>query len=104
MSKQVVKFNKHNVVNTRTKAKCRVYYSYSRATERYPEHVTVRAKDYGEELSPVFHGTDLAVKNETDSMTDYFVKDRVDIKADHPLFADALERAIEWEKKYGYRH
>lgn len=35
------------------------------------------------------------VKNETDSMTDYFENDRFEIRADHPLFKLAAEAIIE---------
>lgn len=68
----MIKFNKHNVTDTATKIKCRVWYSLDNHVRGKP-CVTVYAKDYGRELGKILNG----VKNDSDSMTDYFETDRV---------------------------
>lgn len=87
----MIKFNKYNVTNTETKEKRRVWYSIgNRIDDR--EAVTVYAKDYSGSLSFLQNTVD--VKNDTDTMTDYFEKDRVVFFKDHPLYAKALEAAL----------
>ena len=80
-----IKFNIHNVVDTETKVKARVHYSYGNRTDGR-EAVTIYARDYGRDLHKLFENA----KNESDSMTDYFETSRVVIFADDPLFPAAL--------------
>lgn len=78
----VVKFNLYNVTHIVTKAKCRVYYSLdNRADGR--KCITLFSKCILESLKPIFGDI---VQNNTDSMSDYFEKDRVTIFEDHPCY------------------
>jgi hypothetical protein len=92
-SATMIKFNKYNVVNTETKVKARVRYSYSKPSERVDgrECVTIYHKDYSSALAEVFSG-EVAYKNDTDSRTDYFDKGRVNIFAGDKMFKEALDR------------
>ena len=82
----MIKFNKHHVTNGTEKA--RVFYSKTTRTDGR-EAVTLYAKDYGGALGRIFASE---YQNDTDSMTDYFDQGRVVLFADHPLYAQALER------------
>ena len=84
----MIKFNKHNVVNTETKEKCRVHYSVDNHISGKP-CVTLYAKSVLDKLSPVFAD---AVNN-SDYMTDYFESDRVRLFEDHEHYEAARERA-----------
>lgn len=96
-----VKFNLHNVVNTETGAKAKVWYSVDNHVSGKP-CVTVSAKTCLEKLFPVFGD---GVQNETDSQTDYFDNDRIRFFEDHPLYAEAraagLRKAAHWDAKHG---
>jgi hypothetical protein len=81
-----IKFNKYNVTNGTVKV--RVFYSIDRRCDGR-KCVSVNAKDYGRELNALFPGI---VKNDSDSMTDYFEKDTVNLFEDHPLYAEARAR------------
>lgn len=85
-----VKFNLHNAVNTETGAKARIRYSLDNRTDQR-KCVTIYGKDILEELFPVF-GDD--VKNDSDSMTDYFESDRVNLFEGHPLYEAARAAAV----------
>lgn len=89
-----IKFNLHNVVNTETKAKARVFYSLDNHISQKP-CVTIFAKDVLEKMAPVFAA---GVQNDSDSMTDYFEGDRIRFFEDHPLYAEARAAA---ERKAG---
>lgn len=84
-----VKFNLHNVVNTETKASARVRYSLDNRTDQR-KCVTIYGKDVLEELNPVFGEI---VMNDSDSMTDYYQSDRVNLFEDHPLYVEARAAA-----------
>lgn len=71
MKKNAIRLMKHYVTDGTTKA--RAWYSLDNNT-RNPLCVTIYAKDYGNQLYPIFGDI---VKNDTDIMTDYFEKDRV---------------------------
>lgn len=81
----MIKFNKYCVVNTKTGAKARVFYSLDDRVDGRP-CVTLCAKDYQGQLGAVFADE---FKNETDSTTDYFESGRVDLFQPHPLYAAA---------------
>jgi len=85
-----IKFNKHNVTNGSDKA--RVTYSAFKMVSTGEDCVTIYAKDFqsGRALDFIFAD---GYENETDSQTDYFEKGRVRIRAGHPLYAAAYERA-----------
>lgn len=85
-----IKFNKHNVTNGTTKARCHYSHSmhYGMPGEQR-EAIVIYAKDYNSGLGRMF---DDEYKNETDSMTDYFEKGRVVLRPEHPLFSAAMER------------
>jgi hypothetical protein len=83
-----IRFNKYHVTNGEIKA--RVFYSISNRTDKR-ECVTIYARDYDRSLGKIFREE---YKNETDSMTDYFDSGNVTLFADHPLYAQALERAL----------
>jgi len=86
----MIKFNKHNVTNTETKAKARVHYSTDNRTDGR-DCVTIYHKDYSNALYDVM-GSEGYV-NDTDTMTDYFETGRVTLFANHPLYAAARKRA-----------
>lgn len=83
----MVKFNKHNVTNGKTKARC--HYSLDNRTDGR-KCVTIYAKDYGGDLGRVLAD---AYKNDTDTMTDYFDQGRAVLFENHPLYAEARRRA-----------
>lgn len=86
----MIKFNKHNVTETETKAKARVWYSLDNRVDGRA-CVTIYHKDYSDALYDVMGGEGYV--NDTDSMTDYFEKGRVTLFADHPLYTAARKRA-----------
>jgi hypothetical protein len=61
------------------------------AMEKYgfdSETITIYAREYtgfSAEVKEAF-----TVENDTDTMTDYFEKDRIRVKKDHPLYAQVL--------------
>ncbi|MCB1723239.1 MAG: hypothetical protein KDJ39_06045 [Gammaproteobacteria bacterium] len=69
----MIKFNMHNVTDTETKAKARVYYSLDNHVSRKP-CVTLYGKTCLENLSAIFA---TGVVNNTDITTDYFEDDRI---------------------------
>lgn len=79
-----IKFNRHNVRNITTGAKCRVRYSLDNRADRR-KVVTIYSKSILENLAPVFG----QAENNTDSLTDYFESDRVRLFEDHPLYTQA---------------
>lgn len=81
----MVKFNKHHVVNTATKAKARVCYSLDNRTDGR-KCVTMYAKDYSNALHLIFAD---AYKNDSDLHTDYFDKGKAVLFEDHPLYREA---------------
>jgi hypothetical protein len=87
-----IRFLKHKVVNDDTKQSARVHYSLDNRTDGR-KCVTIYAKDYGHQLSKVFASNE--VENHTDTMTDYFDKDKVVLFEDHILYKDARKRANE---------
>jgi len=86
----MIKLNKYNVVDTATKIKARVWYSHQKLINDHRDCVTLYAKDYDKSLGKIFGGQ---FHDDSDLMTDYFDKGRVRIFSDHPLFAQAVERA-----------
>jgi len=84
----MVRMMKHYVQDPSTGRKCRVYYSYSSATENTfgKEMITIRSKSLLDDLSKVFPN---AINN-SDSMTDYFEKDRVRIFPEDKLWNTAI--------------
>ena len=84
-----IKFNKHNVTNTKTKAKARIFYSLDNRTD-HRLCVTLYAKDFGSPLQELFAAE---YQNDTDTMTDYFEKGKVVLFPNHPLYQAARERA-----------
>lgn len=92
---QAIKFNLYAVTNGTHK--CRVWYSVNGRIDGRA-CVTVYAKDYDGNLSPIFGEL---VKNDSDSQTDYFEKDRVVLFSDHPLYLAALAAANRLAVKRG---
>lgn len=85
----MIKFNKHNVTNTETKDKARIYYSLDNRHDGR-KCVTLYAKDYCDTLGKLFGNFYV---NETDTMTDYFDKGNVDIFEDNFLYKSARKMA-----------
>lgn len=85
----MLKFNKHNVTDTESKIKARIFYSLDNRVDRR-KCVTLYAKDYDRALGSLFADE---YKNETDSMTDYFDQGRVVLFEDHPLYSQARQIA-----------
>lgn len=85
-----IKIHKHFVKNVETGAKAKCWYSRGQLINDTRDCIIIYAKEYGQELSRVF-GSSVEVKNETDSMTDYFDKDKICIFAGEPLFNECLK-------------
>ena len=85
-----IKFMKHYVTNGTIKA--RVFYSAHQMVSTGENCVTLYAKNWreGRELALILGDS---YENNTDTMSDYFEDGRARIKAGHPLYAAALERA-----------
>jgi ribosomal protein L37E len=94
---QKLKFNKHNVHNITTNEKCRVSYSLDNRIDNR-KCVTLYAKGYQDDLFTCFPDA----KNESDSMTDYFEKDRINLFEDHPHYAAARKVAEQWVNTRGW--
>ena len=86
----MVKFNKHNVTNTSTKAKARIFYSLDNRTDGR-KCASLYAKDYGHALRDVIPDV---YRNDTDTMTDYFDQGRVVLFENHPLYTEARKAAV----------
>lgn len=83
----MIKFNKHHIAANGLKA--RVHYSVDNRIDGRP-CVTLYAKDYNDSLCKIFKAE---YKNDTDINTDYFDAGSVTLFADHPLYAEARQRA-----------
>lgn len=101
-----IRFLKFKVVNDEAKTSAKVWYSLDNRTDGR-KCVYINAEGYADNLSTVF--TDEPVENKTDTMTDYFEKDRVILFEDHPLYKEVraivekykAERQAKLDKKYG---
>lgn len=82
-----LRFNLHHVTNGTIKA--RVHYSLDSRTDGR-KCVTIYAKDYTGELGQLFTGE---YQNNTDTMTDYFDKGKVNLFEGHALYAAARAAA-----------
>lgn len=92
-----IKFNQHHVTNGTVKVGVR----YSHCTLiNGRTAVTLYAKGYDGNLSTIFQN----VQNDTDSMTDYFEKDRVRIYEEDALYPAAKARAEANEAKVRARY
>lgn len=81
-----ISFMQYYVTDGTHKAKC----DYSANTLRDGRNVvTIYATTYRRDLRPIFGD---ATRNDTDTMTDYFCKDSVNLFEDDPLYPAALER------------
>ena len=80
-----VRFMAHYVTDGKNKAKVRYYASQDRSGRAF---VDVDAKHHGAQLGRMLPG----VRNDTDTMTDYFCKDSVRIYSGSPLYPAALAR------------
>lgn len=92
-----IKFNKHNVTNTATKIKARVYYSNGVHAATGRKSVTLYAKDYSRDLGRVFPSKYV---NGTDSMSDYFDEGRVTFFEGEEHYPAAKERADQREAEF----
>lgn len=89
----MIKFQKHAVVNSENGIKARVWYGVDNRVDGR-KSVNIDAKDYGSDLWKVFaavEGTNY--RNDTDTQTDYFDTGRVVLFEDHPIYAEARQRA-----------
>lgn len=76
------------------------WYSDSELIGNYPKGtVTVYASSYCDKLP-----ADLRPENDTDTMTDYFEKDRARIYPNHPLYADIVKRIEEIRESRAKRY
>jgi len=102
----MIKFNQNNV--TDGTAKARVSYSVCKKHNDPRQCVTIYAKEYGRQLSPIFDD----VSNDTDMMTDYFEKDRITFFEGDKYYAEAFAAHIakcdaeiaKCEKRHAKRH
>ena len=85
----MIKFNKHNVTDTETKEKARIFYSVDNRVDGR-KCVTLYAKDYTRSLGRVLPKD---YKNASDSTTDYFESGTVVLFEEHPLYQAARKRA-----------
>jgi len=86
----MIQLKKHFVKNTETGAKARVFYSHGEIytkTGETQEVVSLYAKDYGDQLSPVFG---LRAENNSHYQSDYVERDHVRILPTDDLFKEAL--------------
>lgn len=90
----MIKFNRYNVTDGKTKVRCS--YSAQVHTKTGGKCVTIYAKDYGAGLGRLFPN----VQNNTDSQVDYFEKDRVRIFEGDALYPAALARVQANEKAW----
>ena len=81
------RFLKYSVTNA-AGLKVRVRYYTSKTKDGTPT-VCIHARDYGSTLDEIMPAES---RNESDSMTDYFVKTHATIPQGHPLYAAALAR------------
>lgn len=94
----MIKFQQYYVTNGETKAKV----SYHASTNIHGKAcVNIYASDYTRVLGKIFAAE---YKNDTDSQSDYFDQGHVTLFTDHPLYAAALERAQENERKAQARY
>ena len=89
-----VKLMKYYVTDGETKA--RVWYNKGNYVDGGPG-VTIYAKDYGDKLTAYFPGK---VRNDTETMTDYFETDRVRLRPGDDYYEAALARAEAKEKAF----
>jgi hypothetical protein len=82
-----IKFNQHNIRNIITGEKARVNYSVDPDIKTGEARVIIYGKDILEDLGKIFPPE--LVQNNTDTMTDYFEKDRVILFPSSPYFKDA---------------
>ncbi len=83
----------------------RAHYSDSKLINHPEGTFTIYARDYSG--VPTIPG--LAIHNDTDTMTDYFEKDRIRVAPDNPFYSQVEEafdkqeahREKRWAKKYG---
>lgn len=85
----MIKFNKYHVTNGEHKAK--VFYSLNGRADG-KKCVTIYAKDYLRNLGKIF--TNEEYENDSDIMADYFDQGKVVLFEDHPLYEQALKRAM----------
>lgn len=95
----MIKFNLHNVTDTETKAKARVIYDLDNHVSGLP-CVTLYGKTCLENLSAIFS---TGVKNNSDSMTDYFEDDRIRFFEGDEHYAAARETAERMKAKRAER-
>lgn len=66
----------------------KVFYSSGKLLNHPEGTLTIYKRDYGR-FSALVHGC-FEVQNDSDSMTDYFEKDRIRVLPGHPLYAEVL--------------
>jgi len=83
----------------------RAHYSFSKSSYGHNDdlHITIYARDLLKGL-PVEINEYVEIKNDTDSMTDYFDKDRVVVRPGNTLWNDALAACIKASEKDQARH
>lgn len=89
----MIKFHQYYIDNGKVKA--RISYGLDNRIDG-KKCVTLYAKNWGNDLCNHFPND---YKNDTDSMTDYFDKGRVNLFEDHPLYKIAREKAENFIKK-----
>jgi ribonucleotide monophosphatase NagD (HAD superfamily) len=90
----MIKFNLYSVKNTETKESAKV--SYQLANKHGKNIVIIMAKDFGRILEKVGFKN---VRNDTDSMADFYQKDSVFIYEDDPVYGRLLDIARELHRK-----
>lgn len=83
----MIVFNKFNVVDKNTKIKARVHYSLDNRTDG-KNCVTIYAKDYDNKLGDIF----AQYKNESNSITDYHDKGKVNLFEGDNLYDEARRK------------
>lgn len=81
-----MKFQAHGIKTENGVEKCR--YTVSQLLNG-KNAITIYAAEYGHFSDEV--RKHFTVENDTDSMTDYFEKDRIRVYPDHPLFFDVAD-------------
>jgi len=85
----MIKFNKHNITDTKNKIIAKVHYSLSTGGDGI-NRVWIYEKECKRNLLKIF----ATARNDSDSMTDYFEDTTLRIRADEPYYYEALAQAL----------
>lgn len=91
----MIKFNKHNIVDTKTGIKARVRYSFGQDIHGV-NRVWIYEKDCARNLLKIFANA----RNDSDMMTDYIESSKVSFYENDEHYQVAYIWALAWEKHW----